>query len=391
MEARLEADSQDVSQLAGRGVCFCGWHQIAGHESKVLRAQRDDRWHAYATGAQMCGLRHVCPVCTSRQAEEDRQFVNDGLAAARALDGVWPVMLTLTTRHKRSESAVDVLGGIITAEQRVKRLKVWKRLADCSLGYVRAFEWTFGRNGHHPHFHTILLVRADSEEDAVARVEELQPAYMRQLAAAGRDGTSKAAWQHSFQVQGAAAAQNYVTKWGYAEELTGARLKDARGEGFTPWQLLRRSRTLVDDRERQQAASIWWEIVQATKGRSQLYKSQGFKDLVEAWREQQEEGEAPPEPEEVADLGIRDKGGNNTGRFQAYRVRSLAVREAAESCADLDQARHAAECALMRGRSDDELLDDCDADEIDLIDDDDVDPPPPRSCPCPPEIERKDE
>jgi hypothetical protein len=383
-EAAFEEDGGDVSTLAGRGVCLCGWHQIRDHDAKVMRVRRDEYWHAYTTGTQLCGLRHVCPVCTAKAAEEDRRFVNDGLAAARALPGVFPVMLTLTTRHSRREKAEDVLAGVKQAEQRVKRLKVWDRIKARSIGYVRAFEWTFGRSGHHPHFHTILLIEAETEAEAVKLVQELQPAYMRQLARAGRDGTTAAAWRHSFQVQGAAAVEGYITKWGQAEEITQGHRKEGRGEGFTPWQLLRRSRTLDDDRDRQQAAAVWWEIVQATKGVSQLYKSAGFLELVEAWRELEPEGEEPPTPEEVSDLGVR-KGRWATPRFEAYRVRTLAVREAAERHDDLAAARAAVECELAVGQSDDGALDEIDApDEIDLIDDDDddgLDRPPLRIDP----------
>lgn len=335
-----------------------------------MRVRRDDYWHAYTTGTQMCGLRHVCPVCTAKAAEEDRRFVNDGLAAARALPGVWPVMLTLTTRHSRRERAEEVLAGVKQAEQRVKRLKIWRRISEQSIGYVRAFEWTHGKNGHHPHFHTILLIEAKTEADAVALVQEMQPAYMRQLARAGRDGTSAAAWRHSFQVQGAAAVEGYITKWGAAEEITQGHKKEAGGEGLTSWQILRRSRTLDDDRDRQQAAAIWWEIVQATKGASQLYKSQGFIELVEAWRELEPEGEEESSPEELADLGVR-KGRWATSRFEAYRVRTLAVREAAERHEDLVTARAAVERELGAGQSDEDAIDEIDApDEIDLIDDD---------------------
>lgn len=371
-EARCEERGEDTSQLAGRGVCFCGWHQIRDMDSEVMRVKKGDEqgWHSYATGVQMCGLRWVCAVCTAKKAEEDRRFVNDGLAAARGIDGVWPVMLTLTTRHSRREKAHDVLHGVVTAEQRVKRLKVWGRIKARSLGYVRAFEWTFGENGHHPHFHTILLIEAETEEEAIALVEEMQPAYMRQLARAGRDGTSAGAWKHSFQVQGAAEAASYIAKWGSAEEITQAHKKEGKGEGLTPWQLLRRSRTLEDAKEREQAAAIWWEIVQASKGRAQLYKSEGFKKLVAEYREA---GEAEPEPEPQTVLALgRRMTGDNTRRFQQYRTRSLAVREAAESVDDLAEAQIVAELALIEGEADCETLDRLDErSDIELIDDGD--------------------
>ena len=231
---RGEIDAGDMTEridaLPGRGVTMCGWTQIAETETELMRQPRPDGHHAYLSGLQMCGLRWVCPVCTAKAAQSDRQDVNDGLAAARGM-GLFPVMVTLTTRHRRGEAAADVLAGIIAAEQGLKEVKAWRRLKAVRVGYARVLEWTHGeKNGHHPHFHTILLLRAASEADAVAMAERLHAPYMRQLEAAGRDGKSRAAWQHSFQVQGAAAAESYITKWGSAEELTGALAKAGDGE-----------------------------------------------------------------------------------------------------------------------------------------------------------------
>lgn len=355
----------DVEDLAGRGVTFCGHTQIADVEAELWRTKRQGRIHAYETGRQMCGLRWVCPVCTAKRAEEDRRLVNAALAGARKRK-LYPVMLTLTTRHTKKEAAQDVLAGVIEAEQRLKRLKVWTRLRGRTGGYARVLEWTYGKNGHHPHFHTILLVQAGSETEAIEAVDTLQPAYMRQLAAAGRDGTSRAAWRHSFQVQGAAAAEGYIVKWGSAEELTGAQKKQAAGEGLTPWQLLRLSRTLADERERARHAAVWWEIIQATQGKAQLYKSQDFTAIAEEWLAEQPEPDEPEEPERVASFGIRQKGQDATPRFKLARKRTLAIREAAENHADLKAAEEAVEVAL-RSETDVELFGDVPDDPGPLI------------------------
>lgn len=347
--------TERIDALPGRGVTMCGWTQIAETETELMRQPRPDGHHAYLSGLQMCGLRWVCPVCTAKAAQSDRQDVNDGLAAARGM-GLFPVMVTLTTRHRRGEAAADVLAGIIAAEQGLKEVKAWRRLKAVRVGYARVLEWTHGeKNGHHPHFHTILLLRAASEADAVAMAERLHAPYMRQLEAAGRDGKSRAAWQHSFQVQGAAAAESYITKWGSAEELTGALAKAGDGENLTPWQLLRLSRTAPDEADRRRYAAIWWQIIKATKGRAQLYKSEGWRDLVALWRSMQPEAEPEPEPETVLTLGRRDRRGPSLA-WQQARERTLAMREAAESAEDLGAAQRAARLALAVGLTDAEII-----------------------------------
>lgn len=354
-------DLDAIDDLPGRGVTMCGWTQIAGADTDLMRQPGPDGHHAYLTGLQMCGLRWVCPICTARRAMQDRQTVNDGLAAARSR-GLYPVMITLTTRHHLGEAAEDVLRGIMQAEQRLKRLKVWTRLKGVSLGYVRVLEWTYGEHGHHPHFHTILLVRAESEDDAIAQAETLRGAYMRQLEKAGRDGKSPAAWEHSFHVQGAAAAEGYITKWGAAEELTGSLAKDGGRDSLTPWQLLRLARTAparggrTADQERARYAAIWWQIITATKGKAQLYKSQGWTDLVEAWRAEQPEAEPVPEPELVRHLGQREKRAEASAGWLAARDRTITLREAAESTFDLDAARAAVALALVGGQTDADII-----------------------------------
>lgn len=356
------------AKLPGKGVTFCGWTQIAEMPTELLRVQDEIGHRAYFSGIQVCGLRWVCPCCTASAAQTDRAYVNDGLAAARML-GLFPVMITLTTRHHRKERAETVLAGVLRAEQRLKTVKAWRRFSDRITGYARVLEWTYGSNGHHPHFHTIVLVQASSEAEAIEAARELQPAYMRQLDAAGRDGHSKAAWDHSFQVQGAAAAGSYVAKWGSAEELTGALAKSAAGEGLTPWQLLRLARTAPTDLERQQAASTWWDIIGATKGKAQLYKSEGWKELVEAYRDSGDAAEPAPEPERVMGFGMREKGAPPTGPWLDALPRRLAVREAAEAHPGIQQAAMAAADAIRDGPTDDELIYGDGAEDVELVED----------------------
>lgn len=359
--SRAEQDAL-TKAFPGRGVTWCGHTQIAETETEQKVQDRGDHMHSFFTGLQTCGLRWVCPICTMRKAQEDRQFVNDGLAAARAA-GLFPVMLTLTTRHKRREEAEGVLRGIMQAEQGMKDGTRWRKLCKGVVGYARVLEWTWGElHGHHPHFHTILLMRALSEADAVEQVEKLRGTYLRRLTAAGRDGETPAAMERSFHVQGAAAAEGYITKWGMAEEITGTIAKAADGENLTPWQLLRMARTApargsrVADQERGKYAAVWWDIIRATKGKSQLYKSHGFKKLVLEWRENQPPADPVPEPEIVRSYGKRPKGGEASLAWEAASLLTISLREAAESGGDLVAAKAAVALALARGVTDADII-----------------------------------
>lgn len=350
---RLEASGASLKvlgNLPARGVGGCGHTQIAGLETKLQRrTPKPDQFKAFMVGLQPCGLRHVCPYCTAKKAERDRSAVNAGLAAARA-KGLFPVMLTLTTRHSRKDDPTQLLDAIATAERRLKNQKVWTRLPYA--GYARVLEWTYGIGGHHPHYHSIILMRADSEAAAVEAVKGLQQAYMTQLTKAGRDGVSPAAWKHSFQVQGAAKAAAYITKWGLAEELTGSQKKQGKGEGLTTWEMLRLARTsqatgkLNAEQARAFYASRWYEAMIALMGRPQLFKSQGFKELVAEFQAENPP-EAVPDPETVLEFGTREKGQPSTFLWERAQLSILAMKETAERVADLQDASRTVRDALL--------------------------------------------
>jgi hypothetical protein len=98
------------------------------------------------------------------------------------------------------------------------------------------------------------------------------------------------------------------------------------------------------------------EIIEATKGHAQLYKSAGWKRLVEEYREQLLEIEEPAEPDEILDFGIRYKGNGNMLRFDAGRTKTLALRRVAELHDDIDEARAAAEETFINRQLDREIF-----------------------------------
>ena len=120
---------------------------------------------------------------------------------------------------------------------------------------------------------------------------------------------------------------------GAAEELTGAQHK--AGHGLTQWQLLRLARKAQPENGQTAAqvrafyAARWWEVMKAVKGRSQLFKSEGFKALAAEYLDANPE-DAAPEPETVLSFGTREKGGEQTRLWCLAAPSLLAVKEAAE-------------------------------------------------------------
>jgi hypothetical protein len=223
-------------------------------------------------GLVICGNVWGCPVCGSRISRIRRAEMNVLLAWARA-EGLVPILLTLTARHGRADSLEQLLHCMKEAKRRLRQRAEWRRLP--FEGSVTATEITHGiRHGWHPHFHELILLRADSEEHALDMARTLRSPWLASLRAYGLDGASAA-----FDVRGAAEAGNYVAKWGVAEEMTlsgdkAGKTQDGHERGRLPSQLA----TLGGEGDAT-AAKLWVEYFEATSGkrRNQLVWSRGLK------------------------------------------------------------------------------------------------------------------
>ena len=348
-------------RAAGRGVCFCGWTRIANQGITLHRVEAEPP-RTFYRGVQKCDLGQVCPICTRSKSEANRVWINAGVAAGRAM-GLHPLLMTLTTRHKRADDLKELRKAIGVAETRLKAglRSVWGKLKAGPMrhGFAKALEVTWGRkNGHHPHTHYVLLIEAESEAEALELVQPLRDAWLRELEKVGLDGTSAAARRHAFDVRGSGAVGDYMTKWGAdgwdaADEITRATAKEGRGDRMTPWQLLRRSRTEDDESERLFYAARWWEFAQAFKGAHQLRMSPAFKALAAKWLEENPspEPDDAPEAAEVFDFG----GADEPMLWEYARHRRLLMREAAEQAAGPAEAHEAVQAALMELRTDADL------------------------------------
>lgn len=351
-------------KAAGRGVTACGWSKIANKQIKLVRMDGPDGAQAFYRGLQVCGLRWVCPCCTVKKSEASREALNAALAVARERKLV-PVMLTLTARHKRTTDLREFWEMLSQAEKQMKKSRPWRKLnARLPGGFAKAVEITHGdANGWHPHFHIVMMTDADDETHAVELVEELRVEWLHQLNRVGLDGKTKAARERSFDVRGAEAAGDYITKWGAAEEMTLSATKVGKSKGRNPWQLLRDARTASTDAERMRSGALWWEFVQVMKGVHQLRQNAKFRELVKAY--EPPEGEAQEEPVETASFPFDDP------EWDRGRWRRLRMKEAAEQGRPEDVHRAVVE-ALWEDATDADLFRDPDPDPGDLIED--IDP-----------------
>ena len=149
--ARLEFKSSGVRPSFDR-VCYCGMPV-----SSVV-AVKSDGVNCWPSGVASCGLIWVCPVCAAK-IKARRALEIEGATSGHIAAGGTLSMLTVTVRHTREMSLVDVLAAVRGSWARLKRLKSWGDLAAVLVGQVRVLEVTVGDNGWHPHQHLLLFVR----------------------------------------------------------------------------------------------------------------------------------------------------------------------------------------------------------------------------------------
>lgn len=250
-----------------KGVATCRWavqSKAVGVDVHLSDYQGSGQRRASFGGLQTCGLVWNCPACAARISETRRRQVNAGFEWAKE-QGYRIAMITLTARHGHGDELVALLSAMKRAKKRLHQHRAWKRLKPQVVAMLTATEVTHGRNGWHPHFHVVVIVKTKEAEAALA---DMGDPWRGALRAEGLDGAAAA-----FDIQDASAAGRYVAKWGAGEELTMSGRKTAKGKGRTPLQLLEAHKAGNED-----AGELWLEYAAAFHRRTQL---DGLKKLVD--------------------------------------------------------------------------------------------------------------
>ncbi|MFC0202624.1 protein rep [Paracoccus rhizosphaerae] len=329
------ADQREASRIMWRhstdgkpkGVTLCGWtlHAQADDVEVMRETVPDAPARSFLCGLQKCGLGWVCPLCTLAKAEKARQNLNALLSRARR-EGWQTVMVTLTVRHDVDMSLPWLWERLSAASDELRRTYAWKQVNKQLIGSAKAVEATHGANGWHPHYHVILVFKAGlTEDEAIQKAETLRAEWVNQLTVQGLTGNDRA-----FQVQGAASAGSYITKWGAAEELSLGHVKQGREGQRSPWNLLRDSRN--GDHE---AGELWHTFVTTIKGTHQLRLTPGLRKHVKAELEYLAERKAEdiaeglcapePEPKAVSLAKIEPEEWKATARHRRVLIREAAA------------------------------------------------------------------
>lgn len=299
---RLEAPSKTVIQsdrfrlqrasaslLPDMRVAHCLWTATDTFVDLIRRGQ-DARFG----GVQTCGSWSACPVCSARIAEVRRQelrLLEEWAGSPKR--GVRMILMTLTARHRR-RALKSLTEKLAAARNRMHGRKAYQRLREDRLvGTVAVREATHGsKNGWHPHYHVVMLVRAETDAEALELLEPLRAVWLDCLRKEGLTGTA----QRAFDIRAGDAVSAYLSKhgrdegdrikatearsgWGIAEEMTQSRAKRGRGTedmpSRSPMQILRD----VADGDAD-AALLWQEYCRVMFRKPQMVWSDGLKGLI---------------------------------------------------------------------------------------------------------------
>jgi hypothetical protein len=259
-----------------KGVGTCRWavrSRVDGVDVN-MSAYESGQQRASFGGLQTCGLVWQCPACAARISETRRRQVNSGLEWAKG-QGYRIAMLTLTARHGADDDLKTLLMGMKEAKRRLHQHRAWKRIKPDLVALLTATEVTHGKNGWHPHFHMIVIVRTKAAEAGLALLGD---PWRGALRAEGLDGADAA-----FDCRDASTVGRYVSKWGAGEELTLSGKKRAKGKGRTPLNLLEAHKA-----GNEETGNLWLEYVAAfhrrtqLDGLSKLVRLAGLEELTDA-------------------------------------------------------------------------------------------------------------
>lgn len=358
LKPALKTDAKTVSQsqkfdlqrasaalLPDMRVAHCLW-TATGRHVDVLRRGGDARFE----GVQTCGSWSSCPICSARIAEQRRQELRTLEEwAGSPLLGVRMVLMTLTARHRR-RPLKSLIEKMAAARDRMHGRKAYQRLRAASIvGTVAVREATHGAaNGWHPHYHVLILVRADSDEQALEMLAPFRAVWLDCLRKEGLTGTA----QRAFDIRSGDAVSAYLSKhgrdegdkaeataaragWGISEEMTQSRSKRGRGTpdapSRSPMQILRDASEGDQD-----AAPLWQEYCRVMFRKPQMVWSDGLKAMIGLGEvEDEEAAEGQEYSDELDELMHRfDRAEWRLWRPQRAAILA-AARQGPEAVADL--------------------------------------------------------
>jgi len=149
----------------GPAVCGCG---RAGRDAEEVLFYLNENGTAKVGGVLHCDSAWLCPVCSKRKGVERQERVEEVFDHVKAFGDGQMLMCTLTVRHKKKQSLIELKKAVQEASRLARQGAPWarKKKEHNVLGVISAPEVTYSRqSGWHFHIHTAFVLRG-SENDA---------------------------------------------------------------------------------------------------------------------------------------------------------------------------------------------------------------------------------
>lgn len=254
-------------------------------------------------GARACGLNRclnttTCPRC-SHMLSVKRAKEIDSVVIPMVEDGGDAFMLTLTIPHLRKDKFNDLRKIINKCWHSLMRQKFGKRLGKfCSDGnpvWVRAFDYTMGRNGHHMHFHNLLVTEHSVSDEEFQELEFIvKDCWLKLLEKFGdKIGSADAIkLERAYDVSGVSKYNNKITRAAFEVASRGT-TKQSKDGSMNIWELVSAIDTEVDFKARAKLISQFRRFEKDTNKLRTITYSKGFKLRLEVpeWEEVKEKME----------------------------------------------------------------------------------------------------
>lgn len=254
------------------------------HSDRVS-VHKPDTGNNFYKGIVSCGRVFSCPVCAAKVQEVRRQEISKTFDWAYG-QGHKVIMVTLTFPHGNHQNLRDL---ILMQREALKRFRAgnpYRRIRE-SVGYIsfiRSLECTWGEiNGWHPHTHEAWIVHKDADVNQLQ--ERLINRWYKVCLKAGlltEDYEKKDSfYDHAIQITDNCSNSDYLAKlddskqWGMDKELAVSSVKQGKGKGKHPFELLAMS---IDGDAK--AGEKYVEFVDGMRGATQIYFAAGLKNMV---------------------------------------------------------------------------------------------------------------
>jgi len=259
-------------KLKVRSISLCGRRVIAPQygEGGVFLLSNGSR--AKFFGSTHCGNMFACPTCTAKAMQKLAAQIDAGIDKLR--NEYFGIMVTLTIPHlyyMKNRETTDILYQtfqrfrLAAKSSRPNPVRTMFRELGI-IHWIAVCEYTFGKNGWHPHFHCIFWCKRDKAKDVLKyekflndwwlkrakkytleywiknklhfKTEEKMVSTVNNLYDKAEKSAGVLIGKTKTGKVREALSGSYISGWGANHELTGLKLKTAKLDHYTPYQIL---------------------------------------------------------------------------------------------------------------------------------------------------------